>query len=74
MDKLNFDYSKLIGRIIEKCGSQKAFAKKMNMSETSLSLKLNCKNYFTQSMILKAMDILEIEPGKAKEYFFTVKV
>ena len=37
------DYSKLNGAIIEKYGTQYNFAKAMNLSERSISLKLNGK-------------------------------
>ena len=36
-----FDYSKLKGKIVEKFQTQQAFAKAMELSERSLSLKLN---------------------------------
>jgi len=34
-----FDYSKLNGRIVEKCGSQGNFARQMELSERSISIK-----------------------------------
>ena len=36
-----YDYSKLLGRITEKYGTQAQFSGAMGMSERSLSLKLN---------------------------------
>lgn len=38
-----YDYSKLLGRITEKFGTQARFSGAMGMSERSLSLKLNSK-------------------------------
>ncbi len=32
-----YDYAKLNGRIIEKCGTRKAFAEKMGFSEATIS-------------------------------------
>lgn len=45
---MNFDCSKLKGRIVEICGTRKEFAKRMGMTERTLSLKLNNKIAFTQ--------------------------
>ena len=36
-----YDYAKLNGRIIEKCGTQAVFAERMGLSERTVSLKLN---------------------------------
>ena len=38
-----YNYSKLLGRIVECCGTQAAFAEKIGLSERSVSLKLNGK-------------------------------
>lgn len=74
MEKLFFDYSKLAGRIREKFGTQKAFAKKLGISEGSLSLKMTNYTYFSQPEIKKAVQLLELEPGTVTEYFFTPRV
>lgn len=34
---MSFEYSKLLGRIKEKCGTQAEFAKAINISERSVS-------------------------------------
>ncbi len=39
-----YNYSKLLGRIVEKVGTQGKFAEQMKLSERSISLKLNGKN------------------------------
>ena len=69
-----YDYSKLNGRIIEKCGSKSNFSKKMNLSERSMSLKLNNKRRFTQPEIVKACEILEIPLNESASYFFVLVV
>ena len=74
MDKLVFDYSKLRGRIIEKYGYTKEFARAIGTSPTSLSLKLNNKGSFSQAEIKRAIDVLGIEPGSVTSYFFAVKL
>ena len=69
-----YDYSKLLGRIIEKYGSQAKFSGAMGLSERSLSLKLNSKVGFKQSEIAKACKLLDIAEYDIPEYFFTLKV
>ncbi len=69
-----FDYRKLLGRIVEKYGTQACFSEAIGMSERSLSLKLNCKIEFKQKEILKACEALDIADGAISEYFFTQKV
>ena len=71
---MEYDYSKLIGRIIEKCGSRAAFANKMNLSERSVSLKLNNKVPWKQSEMLKASQVLDFLSDEIQVYFFTLKV
>ena len=69
-----FDYSKLNGRIVEKCGSQGKFAKQMELSERSISLKLNNKTSWKQLEIQKALEVLGLTTNQIKDYFFTPKV
>ena len=42
-ENLLYDYAKLMGLIVEKFSTQSNFAKAMNLSEQSISLKLNSK-------------------------------
>ena len=74
MERVVFDYSKLRGRIKEKCNSQKVFAQRVGSPAVSMSQKLNCHYYFTQKEILKIASVLEIADGDIGEYFFTQKV
>lgn len=71
-----YDYSKLKGRIIEKLGSGKVLAEKLQISDTALYNKLSNKVPFNQDEILTAMnkDVLDIEPQDICKYFFTKKV
>lgn len=71
---MKFDYSKLCGKIVEICGSQKQFAKVMNLSERTLSLKLNNKRFWKQTEIIKASEILKISLQDIPIYFFKIKV
>ena len=69
-----FDFSKLKGRIIEKFGSQSAFAKVYKISKNSLSLKMNGKVPFSSDDIIKFSKLLDISRHEIGEYFFTPKV
>ena len=68
---MSFDYRKLLGRIVEKMGSQSNFSKAMGLSGRSMSLKLNSKVPFKQSEICKAVSILGIPEEEISAYFFT---
>lgn len=69
-----FNYQKLLGRITEKMGSQAEFARRMELSERTISLKLNGKVPFKQNEIVKASNLLEIDNSDIAAYFFTVHV
>ncbi len=66
----DFDYSKLKGRIREVCGTYSVFAEKLGCSLNTLSSKLNNKNEFTQSDIIKSTRILNIDVNEVPAYFF----
>lgn len=69
-----YDYAKLNGRIIEKCGTQAVFAERMGLSERTVSLKLNNKVAWKQPEMQKAAEILEFPESEIQPYFFTMKV
>ena len=71
-----FDYSKLIGRIIEKFGTRKAFAEAVCISENSMSQKLSNKMAITTVDIMLWCEprFLDIPCGQIGIYFFTQKV
>lgn len=68
-----YDYSKLNGRIVEKCGTQAVFADRMGLSERTVSLKLNNKVAWKQPEMQKAAVILEFPETEIQTYFFTIK-
>lgn len=72
MKRILFNYSKLKGRITEICGTQKAFAKELGITEGTLISKLNNNTYFTQGEILRSIKILLIQQEEVSLYFFTV--
>lgn len=69
-----YDYAKLNGKIVEKCGTQAVFAERMGLSERTISLKLNSKVAFKQPEIQKALPILGLTESDIQAYFFTLKV
>ena len=74
VDMTNYDYSKLKGKIKEVYNLQSSFANALEISETSLSKKLNNIVTFSQDEIKKAKEILNLSDKEVFEYFFTSKV
>ena len=72
MARPKFSYSKLKGRIIEKCGTQRAFAELLGISECTLTSKLQGHTFFSQPEIYRAIQILDIKPSEVTLYFFTI--
>lgn len=71
---MSYDYSKLNGLITEKCGTRTAFAKLINLSERSISLKMNGKIGWKQKEINDICNVLGIDVSNIPEYFFKLKV
>ena len=69
-----YDYSKLNGLITEKCKTRATFANLIGRSERSVSLKMSGKVGWTQQEIMKACEVLEIEPKEISSYFFKIDV
>lgn len=67
------NYAKLRGRIVEKFGSQSAFAAAMGWREALLSAKLNNKSEWAFSEVMCACKLLEIPACEAHLYFFCTK-
>lgn len=65
-----YTYAKLKGRIVEKFGTQKAFADAIGISENSISKKLNGLTGFSQEDIVLWSEKLEIDLREAGKYFF----
>ena len=71
---MEFDYSKLLGRIKE-CGfTQETLAKEIGITESSMSLKLTNKTPFKQIEIRLICKVLNIQDNEIGVYFFTPKV
>jgi transcriptional regulator with XRE-family HTH domain len=68
-----YDYSKLTGRIIEKCGTRKAFAKAIGLTPETISMRLSGKRDFSRDEIFRIAQVLEIPYNELEPYFFCVK-
>jgi len=69
-----FDTSKLRGRIIEKFGSQNAFAEAAHRSISFVSQYLNGKTSLDQKIMNEWIDLLDIPSYEIDQYFFVKKV
>ena len=71
---MQFDYSKLKGRIIELFGTRAAFAKALHKSEILVCKKLNNKSHFSQQSMQEWGELLQIDVSEYGTYFCTPKV
>lgn len=71
---MQFDHSKLAGRIVEKFGSQKALCAYIGWTDSKLSARMNNLVQFDaeEIIVLCAMDVLDIPSEEIPAYFFTV--
>lgn len=72
--KIKYDYRKLLGKIKEEGLTLKEFAKLIGISQSTLSIKLSCKAYFTQKEMGNTCKVLGIDAKDIGIYFFTQKV
>lgn len=66
-----YKYNKLRGRIVEKYGSIRNFSKNLDISEVSVSKKMNGRTGFSQEDMDTWAKKLEISLDEYGEYFFT---
>ena len=71
---IKLDYAKLRGRIVEKCGTQAAFAKKVGLSTVAVTKKLRGQVAFRNDEILKMAEVLDISLDDLHDFFFAVAV
>ena len=71
---MSYNYSALLGKIVEVFGTQAKFAEAIGVSEHTVSLRLNGKRQWKQEEILKASSLLHIPKEEISHYFFTLKV
>lgn len=70
MKDVTLNYSKLKGRIVEKYGSQKAFAEALGVSRASVCSVLSSKKFLHQKKIVAWCEALEIGIDDVGKYFF----
>lgn len=71
---MNYNYSKLIGRLTEVYGTRARFCEALGISQRSLSLKLHNKAPFKQKEIARAVELLDVPGGEIQQYFFAPEV
>jgi transcriptional regulator with XRE-family HTH domain len=71
---MEFDYSKLLGRIKEKGFTQDSLAKYIDITPGVMSLKLNNLSPFKQREIVLICEALDISISEIGEYFFAPEV
>lgn len=71
---LEYDYSKLKGRIVEKYGTQRAFAEALGTTQVAVSNKMNQKSGFDTKDIERWSDLLEIDRADYSLFYFAKKV
>ena len=71
---MSFIYNKLRGRIVEICGTQSEFSKRVGQSEQIISAKLSGNSAFTQDNIIAWCNVLDIDQNEIGNYFFTQKL
>ena len=69
-----YDYRKLRGRIVEKCGNFTEFYKKLNITDIQASKKLNGHAGFSQDDMVLWASILEADASEIGPLFCTQKV
>lgn len=65
---------KLEARIIEKFGTQKAFAESLGVTKSTLSRYLSTGRDWKGSTLIKAIRLLEIPDDQIDTYFFDLRV
>ena len=68
-----FDYSKLRGRIVEKCGTMSAFADSVGISEVALSRKLNNKVAISREDMIAWSKALDVSLDEYGVFYFAQK-
>lgn len=74
MNKIEYDYSKLRGKIREMYGSETNFARAMQIAPSSLSRKLSNVAEWKGPEVYLACKLLSIAPEDVPLYFFTAKL
>lgn len=71
---MELTHSKLRGRIVEKYGTYKNFAKAIGTSEQTVNAKLSGKSGFSEGNIVAWSNALEIREEEVGAFYFTQKL
>jgi len=71
---MEFDFSKLRGRIVEQFGSCRSFCRATGFTPGTLSARLNGVIAFKADEIRRICEVLQIPDAEVVAYFFTPKV
>jgi len=71
---MEYDYSALIGRIIEKYGTRARFADAIGMSRATFYSRMACDSYWDQAEIERSCFLLGIAKNDIQRFYFTPKV
>lgn len=71
---MNYDYSKLKGKIRELGMTQNEYAQKIGITEQTLNLRFKNKRRFRQEEMQKTMELFEEPVKNVHIYFFVQKV
>ena len=71
---MTYKTDKLQSRIIEKFGTQAAFAEALGIDKSTLSRLINEGREWKGSKMMKAVEVLEIPAEEIDSYFFTPSV
>lgn len=71
---MQFDHSKLLGRIVEKFGTQRALCAHIGWTESKLSARINNQVQFDadEMYLLAGEDVLDIPCEEFGAYFFAI--
>ena len=67
---MRYKTERLQARIVEKFGTQKAFADAIGMEKSTLSRYLSQGKDWKGSLMIKAVEVLEIPADEIDSYFF----
>lgn len=70
-ERMQFDYSRLRGKAVEKFRTLSSLAEKTGIRLEMISLAMNGKREFSQTEINTLCKALEIPPEEIGSYFFT---
>ena len=68
---MNFNYSKLLGRIREYGFTQENLAKEIGVSLSTMNAKLKNRGFFSGDEIYRICKLLKIATNEIGDYFFT---